>query len=167
MPDQVERFTVPIQPRGKERGILLDPEGSFVRYSDYEKLEAELEKARYERYKAEAERDQARKQADQVDWPREILCCMNCGELLPDGYSSGGKCVDRFTEHAPQTFLVMPRKKRDEELREQLDQYQKVAGELAASLKSHMGQNCGGCSAKQALASLAALDSIFEEADGG
>jgi hypothetical protein len=50
------------------------------------------------------------------------------------------------------------------ELQERLEQYEKVAQQLAASLRSHMGQNCGGCSANKALTALAALD---QEADHG
>lgn len=46
---------------------------------------------------------------------------------------------------------------RCEELTAELERYEAVAAALAASLKSHMGKNCGGCSAVKSLADYDAL----------
>lgn len=43
-----------------------------------------------------------------VEWPVKIGRCKNCGSILSEDYVSGGKCVDRFTNHALEVFTVEP-----------------------------------------------------------
>jgi hypothetical protein len=67
MPEQVQRFTPKMgtDDQGEVWGqVKADPNGAWVRLSDYEKLEADRERVRHQRKVVAGQRDEVEAQRD-------------------------------------------------------------------------------------------------------